>query len=631
MDNQQPLDMSQYEDAPSTGGNVAQPSDAQQPLDVSQFEALPPYADGSSPLTPVNKSPVDTMDKIKLSLGNSEGQIKYLKSKFEDAVKDKDGDLMVKDQGVWHRVDPKTFDAPDPWEATKIIAGKIPGMAGGALDIGGQMAGAAVGAVGGPAGAIAGGATGAGLGEAARTSLGRLAGTYEATPDQQVKDIGWEGLLGAGGEVVSMGVKPTFRMLKKSLSNIGEYGSNFVKENMAEFWGGYTGTGKEMVRRAIDAPSEVIGKANQAIKSVGIGSAPSEAKLYAGKIQDSLINTITDDSKTALQSNYRKQQYNLLQQVPDSFSANVSGMMKEVQQGLVDSGYGKMVGPAGNQKFMLNSMEDMAQGVGLSSEQLPKIFGEKTEKAMKDIGNMVNQYSKFGTLEGKGGARQLLDLKKAMGESFDDFFGPDVPQSIQRNAAQLKDQINQKIGQSFVDHGVGEQYVQMNSQYSKYKDIVDRLVNYKDKGQQEQVVKYLTSKTGANRSFKDDVASLAGLLGESGQKKMNDVMDWEAAKGFIDFTPAKGGNSFESAKKAVGTVTQIGNPRVIGGMIDYGNRTLDLLKSIPPSQIKKFLSNDEAVSTMTKSVVHSLGNEDKNTQNLLQMGGVMPGGQPNGQ
>jgi hypothetical protein len=116
------IDPSQYEvieeaPAPAVTGSIK--------LDPQQFEELPDYTNGLDPSSPINKSPVSEEDRAILTTGNGKGKVNYLRKKFEDVTEDEHGDLLVKDKGLWHRVDPNQLGDVDPWEATKKIAGTL--------------------------------------------------------------------------------------------------------------------------------------------------------------------------------------------------------------------------------------------------------------------------------------------------------------------------------------------------------------------------------------------------------------------------------------------------------------------------------------------------------------------------
>lgn len=631
-------------------------------MDIPRFEDsvdLPSYANGASPLTPINKSPIGPLDAAALSLGNEAGNIKYLKGKFEDAVKS-DGDLLVKDQGFWHRVDPSNLGEPDAWTATRKIIGtlqsmshpalaamnkgktldssnlkaaatEVAGLTGIGLDIAGSIGGTALGSLtGGPVGGIVGSGAGGATGEALRTSLGRLSGTYEATPEQQLKDIAWEGLLSTGGETIALGVKPTLPMLKTALKNTGEWATNFGKEVLSSVWGDLTPAGKWATRRAMDNADSVIGKTDTAIKAIGIDAPREETKAFASKQQSNIVTSLANESKAALQGNYRQTQAEILKEVPSNFTANIKEGVKSVQQQLVDSGYGFF---EKNGDLRIFTPSQVAERLGTTPDKLSSIVGEKTEAALNQIAKLTNQYSKYSTLKGVSGAKQLMDMRKALGESFGDLFAHDVPDSIQRIAGGVKDNMNDMVSQFFVNSNekLGQKYIQMNAAYSAKKDAVDLLNDAVKKGKIDSVVQHLVSKAGKYNTLKDEAKSVAELLGQKGHQMINDVLDWEASKGFGDYLPKmKGGSSLDSGIQKVVSVASAGtqtNARVVGKQIQYGSHFLGFVKSLPPKQLKEFLGNDEALKAAITPIMQAYDGEDHTVRELLTQTGVIPNGQ----
>ena len=179
-----------------------------------------------------DSSPVGLWDRTKLALGNTRGQVNYLKSKYQDAGYVDGKGLVVKDRGVWRKVDQSSMD---PWELTKdIVEGAVSIIPNAVAAAEGAAAGAAVGGPAAPVTAAIGGIIGAGLGGAAAkagdTILGRLAGTYDATPEENLRDIGYDALLSAGGQAVVAGAKPALSMLGKAVKNIASKAAPASKE-----------------------------------------------------------------------------------------------------------------------------------------------------------------------------------------------------------------------------------------------------------------------------------------------------------------------------------------------------------------------------------------------------------------
>ncbi len=665
----------------------------------SIFDMVPSSQSGTGQQQPVGipadsvgqatDGPLTMADRAALSLGNAKGRTEYLQKHFPGNVaQDSNGEMIVSDGKKWFRSD----DKHDAWDLTKALAAtaiknnplwfapralahavapsfvdapslsEIPknlhdvgssaaALTGDAMTVGGMMGGAAIGgAAGGAAtagpgavpGAVAGSATGGAAGEAVRTSLGRLVGTYDASPTDQLKDVGWEGLLGAGGEVVGLGVKPVAGMLKSSLGTISNYASAVSKSTLSNIFGHLTGAGEWAVRRAIDDPDAVTGALSSATKKFTLDSGPEVINSELKSQQNGIITSMAAQAKDALQARYATGVSTLLKQTPDSFNADAGNIMREVQQELVNSGFGKMVergagkgSPSviamgaelpstaagmGKLEFQPLTPKDIAQKFQVSEDQLPKLLGEKSLGALQNIADLTNQWAGLKDVGGAKGAKMLMDFRKALGESFQDFYSPETPASIQRMVTQVKGQIETKIGQRFADAGIFEPYKAINDQYSKSVDAVRMFTDSVHNDSVDSLVKKLVKdgKTGAMRSLRDEAANMAGLLGDSGKERMQKVFDLEAAKGFSDFvSKGSAGNSLGQATRLAGSFLGQTNPRSVLQQVAYGSKFVDFLKKLPKPQIKELLSNDQAMQALTDSSMQGLMGEDAARQKLM--------------
>lgn len=660
----QELDPSQFEAVGVSPGAEAI-GGALEPIDA---EPLPSYANGMSELTPVNKSPVSILDRAKLSMGNTAGKITFLKSQFEDAKYNKNKDLVVKDRGVWHRVDEQTLGDGDAWDVSRKIvnmltplplraagkmagldmstpdvkaaAGEVADMSGGALPMAGGIGGAALGS--GVASVPLAGA-GAGLGEGLRTSLGRLVGTYEATPEEQAMDIGKEVLLGAGGQTIAIGAKPTLEMLSAAMKPFTQGATNYAKEVFSSLWGNATGAGRWAVRRMMDASDYVMPKVQTALKAIGPGVSPTEAIGFAKDQQIKIVRAIAERSKSALQNQYKGDMREFLGSVSDDFAADAGGMIRAVQQKMADAGYGQFVSArsgskaiapisgaieekaAGPQVFKLFTPEQMAQQMGTEVGQLPKLMGSNTRASMEELVRLTNEYSKAGVLKGKAGASKLVDFKKAVGETFDDLLaGTEVPDAVRRSVMGVKQDLEDQVGQAFINHSEDtfNAFSKMNQRYAESADAVKLFNSAVRQGTEENLVPQLVAKSGSNRTLKEEAHAAAKLLGAEGNTMMQSLLDWEAAKGFVDFVPKAGGSSLDMATKYAGMITQQSNPRAVGAQIAYGNKAIDFLKSLGPNGTRDLLKNDKAVQAFAHTLLEGYTQEEPAIEQTLREAGV---------
>jgi hypothetical protein len=188
----------------------------------------------NSPDAPVNESPVGVLDRLKMSFGNTKGSVNYLKNQFKDATVSQTGDLVVKDKGVWKRVDLDGLGDEEGWKVSEMI-GDLADIGGDvAVGAGGLAAGLSTGGVA-PAMALAAG--GSGGASVAKAALGRVLGTYDATPQELVKDVALDTVLGAVGEGVALGAKslvlPTIAKGLKKISGLGEATQDIMAKTLA--------------------------------------------------------------------------------------------------------------------------------------------------------------------------------------------------------------------------------------------------------------------------------------------------------------------------------------------------------------------------------------------------------------
>lgn len=184
--------------APTAAGNDFDPDKfLSTQVDPVTGDTRPKYADGLSPDTPLNKSPVDVGDRFNLALGNQEGNLKFLKAKFQDAKVDKFGKTIVKQDGLWHRVDAEGTGDGNPYERTKELlsdaAEAVPNMIKGAIWGGtaGATAGATAGTVALPiVGTVAGGTAGAIGGAIAGAGMSVLADAFGDDVSKFIEDHG---------------------------------------------------------------------------------------------------------------------------------------------------------------------------------------------------------------------------------------------------------------------------------------------------------------------------------------------------------------------------------------------------------------------------------------------------------
>ena len=285
----------------------------------------------NSPESAVDESPVSIEDRAKLALGNTRGQLNYLKGKFEEANYTPASGLVVKDRGVWKKVDKSTMDA---YEVTADI---VEGAIGLAPSLLGGGTGASVGALAGPVGSVVGSGVGAGLAEGIRGTLGRAAGTYDATPDEELKNVGWEILLNSGGQALALGARPVLGKIVSAAKSLSKSAPEATKNVLAETLGRTTGAGAEATHVLFEAPEQVGKQISRAITKYG-----SESAAVEGLKQQNIkaIGRLIEQTPKALTRQFGALVEDLAESAPKNFEVNVGSLIKDAEKELVEKGLG---------------------------------------------------------------------------------------------------------------------------------------------------------------------------------------------------------------------------------------------------------------------------------------------------
>lgn len=711
-----PVPMMQQAGGPeaSVGAQFVAPVGEQISEDFSEWELLPSYADGSSPDKPINKSPLSDAERLMLAAGNEKGTLNYLKRTYGEAGKDAEGNFIVKQGDLWHRVDPNGLGDRDAWDVTNsVVTAAMPpplrmlarGITGAKPtnkeelhevgrdiidNVFSGVKGGIIGARGGPGSAavgfgvgllapeaekaiskmiegneqqvaIAAGVLGAWPAwegvkrlikekpalkgaltqtlalagtEFARTSLGRLVGTYEATAEEQLRDIGIESLLNLGGETVALGVKPTYQMLRNSFVNMASKATNRNKSILAKTWAAQTGRPEEAFRAALDDHKAVLPEADNALKKLGPNIDPKEARGILQREQNALLAAVGNESDLAMKRDYNLDKSKIVAAIPDSASFSPKEAIKEVFEYLNTQGLGKV-----NEKGVFEPLttKEMARMFSVDGKNVPKMLGGDTQATFNNIISVLNKYSQFESVKGKMGANKILEFRKALGESLRGLETKDMPDTARALLANIKERTFQNLGAQFAPHGVSDIYVRMNNNYAQRKDLVDMILNAtdsKDPVKVENVVKRLVSKSGQFTQLKDEVGDIAQITRDGGEK-IRKIINKEHAKSFVDFAaPIQGaGGSIGSGVRAglnlaamvpvVGRVADMTtNQQSIASQIAFGKAGLDALKSMGPRQIDALLQDDALMAQFFITMMKGQSTEKSEEQRLLQEAGV---------
>lgn len=400
------------------------------PLD-KEYERIAKIADGSSPLKPIRLSPLSMGERIELVTSDRKGALEKLKEKYEDAQVDRKGNYLVKNEGLWHQVDPEFGGDGDAYEMTKEIMKDIPELVPEGLKLAAGIIGTRFGGSLGGRAAQAGAVTAMELG---RTSLGKWLGTYKSTPLEQTRDLGLEFLVNLGSSYIMPGEKPTpdhlakgLEGINKSLSALPAQERTQAKMALSNNIAVMTQTAPEKVLMAIDNAPEVT----QIVKSARNKRFLNEAQEEIKRDSIDKVEQIADNAKRFLNRQWENLSSTTEKEVPNDFKIDSGLVTREVQAPALDSGLFKVVNKEGKE-LAVDSASFAQKGVpsGYKLEiRSPKELRElqSSNKSVVDLANnkdayrilkeyfdTVNNLSNFGTLQGKEGFKQVLKMKKTI-------------------------------------------------------------------------------------------------------------------------------------------------------------------------------------------------------------------------
>jgi hypothetical protein len=590
----------------------------------------------NTPDTARDISPIGLMDRAKLTLGNAKGKLEYLKTKFDDVKYDANKGLVVNNKGIWQAVDPSGLGDGDAWDMTKELVKDVADFSDTALSAIGSGLGAAAGAVASPAGSVVGAGVGGGLAEAARTSLGRLWGTYDpGTPEEQIKDIAIESLLNMGGQGLALGAKATLGTLGKAFKNIGAQASETSKDLIGETLGRVTGAGPQSTRIMMDQTDEVI-KDIARVKSATRTTGEMVDLLRSEQLKTA--EQILEEAPKALTSQFGKLKSQLIAEADSIPKTNIGEVATNALSSIEEMGLlRRTTDGAGNTVFKV--MDDEAAIALRNQGKNAAILAPTVQAELKPIVDQLNKFTKLGEFEGKQAAATLMDLKRTVNDVYRDLVGPSTSPSVKGLLDNFRTQFSQGIGQVFDKAGLTNQYMSTVNIYQKYADAVNmaRKMAMQDNGA-ENFVKKLVTDSGANRTFKDLAQDLASLMGQSGSDKINSITTKEAAKAFTPWLPKTGiipqigiGGAVAAAPMTGGVslaAIPASSPRVALNAVKYGQQGLKLLQSLNPTQRIELLQNPELLSTFLRTTMTAAVNEEQQTNQLINMATQATGSKP---
>lgn len=497
--------------------------------DENTGEEKPATFSGISPETAKNDGVVSFTDRLKLSFGNTAGNVAYLKSKFEDvrSIPDEEGkstsELAVLKEGSWYRVDPKNGDVLSPWDLTKSYLKDMNGLKELASDVadlstlgttaavsapitagiagiaaaGTIMSGGAAAPMLLPAAAVTAAAVSAAASHTVNTSLGRLVGTYQATPSEQLWDTAFEMLMNAGLVGLSAGVKPTAGVIADKWPKVAEAfkdtGSALADSPKALFKKVFASM--SVGENNFDTAVEHAQRLKSTMKNLFSMSGKDTVGYQDQAIREqvSSIKSIAQDTRKTLTQIYGAGKRKVLASVSDKFTSNFDDAIAESYRNALSKNIGKMTTPEGRslygvdavnyldskgvKGFSILSQAEMKQMVNSGRAELANDIGylstnADAHKAVSSFYDEVSSFAGASRRQGKAAADDLLNFKRVMSDKSYDIANSEHIASMSGVKA-LLDDARSSIDDSIVKSldnagpGAGQAFQALNSEYSK--------------------------------------------------------------------------------------------------------------------------------------------------------------------
>lgn len=539
---------------------------------------------------PVNISPVSLSDRSAVkSYGNTKGAMSYLKNKFEEVEYNPDLGLVVKDKGVWHSVDPSGLGGGSAWDKTKELAKDIfdnqdiaiTGMATAAGVAGATALAVAAAPVAAP---VAGGAllatqalgAGIGAGGAAyfRTMFGKALGTYDATPEETLKDVAMETVLGMGGQAVAPGVKMSADNLIKAGKYIGGKAVGGVQDMLSSVYGAITGVGQPAMQALYAAPNRMVGTTNSLIAKAGSGATYEGIQDIAKQENIGILNNMMQSASKKLPQKYGQYLNELFDEAGEKgFQANMGEIVENVAGRIEKQGLGQFVPKSspsgakirarmvqegvelppqarnfsnGNVEFRpFSSDEATSLTINSGGEQTGYALSKQEMRVVKPIVEEIMSIGKQGVIKGRGGAKALTAVQRKVNDLKALAYTGDNKTNIplQRLVESVTNGFEDGVAQSFEKAGLGAQYAQKSALYSEYGNAVQaarQLLTDKSGKGTEQLLNRVIGTSGRNLSAKGQVQKVVELLGEEGQQQYEKILLNDAGAKFSAWFPRFG-------------------------------------------------------------------------------------------
>jgi hypothetical protein len=621
---------------------------------------------GALPENALDVSPVDTMDRAKLGIGNQAGALQYLKTKFDDAQVTKEGALVVKKDNRWHQVDPSGFGGGSLLDKAKEGMKDVADLGDVAANAIGAGVGAAAGAFAGGAGAVPGAGIGGGLAAASRIKAAKYLGTYSAAPEDEMKDIALDAVLSAGGEgIAKYAAKPIVSKVGAALSWIGENASPAAKDAMATMLSAVNPEiRKDSAKALMTDGRAVMSKLDAAIQTVkgADASVPLNVQETLKQKANNVVGALFDKPRRALSAVFDREENELLSKVPAGFKAEVAPAVHKAMGGLAENGF---VAPVANEAgevvgYKLGNANEI-------KEQLKHAFsngadGKKVLRDLKRFVEVANDQLQSKGLRGADAAEAIINTRR----QFDKFYyttvrsNPALRDALMPISGALRNDLVSTLGGAGTE--VANKYAAMNAKYASMlphvaeADRILRLENGKN-----AFVNKLMGQDASNA--KTLVGVMEKLKGRAGTNLATDLNQTVAAQDFVKAFPHLSFNKaavasavgYGAAHSPLGPLAAIAavpatlaqSPRLVGravagtqgaaqaassamaASLPYARQFGTLMQSLSTEHMRELMMHPDAFPKLIQGVAMAAPQEQQMSQQLLQNSGVIPpaGGQ----
>jgi hypothetical protein len=558
----------------------------------------------------------------------------------------------------------------DPHELTREIVENSDIAIDTALTYAGAAIGATLGSAlpgaGTVAGGIAGGIAGQALSTTLKTSFGRLVGTYDATPEEQVGDIALETALAAGGYAIGAGVKAAAPSVINAFKKVG---SSAAREVWANTIGFLTKSGTAAAETMVDNPGRVATTIKRAYEAVGDNANVSSVVEKLAQQKAKVAETFLDEATDTLPRKFKE---GLDATIKEAGARNVSFDLKNIARSghgiLEDLGLGKVVAEgadsaatkvardeAGNiltdaaGKVVRQAADSATEGrmrfVPFSeAEKTARGLGDLPEGAEQEIKGLVNlmeRYASNGTVKGQEGAQRLAALNQKLNELSRDA-QKSGSEAYKRAVTQTAAAYRVNINKNFADQGLGEVWAKTNQPYIEFSDAVKQARGLLNSN--EGVYTFadkLTRVAGKGGSATNLAGDLVRLLGSRGQELYNDILVKNAAMKFAPRAPQLGFANVATTGAVTAASATLGAPaaiavgapalalsspraalrttqatQAVAKVVPYAWEVLGAVKGAQGTMRHELLNNPAVVSQMYKQALGGLMTEEQTKQQL---------------